>query len=68
MLAERTFLNEMGGGCQSPVAAYGEILGHQLRLRAVSFLGDKVRRVDLRKTPAEAASLGKEAAAKMRSE
>jgi hydroxymethylbilane synthase len=36
-LAERAFLNAMGGGCQTPVAAYGEENGKLVRLRAVSF-------------------------------
>jgi hydroxymethylbilane synthase len=38
--AERAFLRGMGGGCQLAVGAYGEIVGEQLRLRAISFLGD----------------------------
>ncbi len=39
--AERAFLRGMGGGCQLAVGAYGEIMGEQLRLRAISFLGAK---------------------------
>ena len=35
--AERAFLRGMGGGCQSPVAAYAEITGDKIVLRAVSF-------------------------------
>ena len=35
--AERAFLAGMGGGCQSPVAAYAQIVGQKIRLRAVSF-------------------------------
>ena len=35
--AERAFLAGMGGGCQSPVAAYAEVAGDELQLRAVSF-------------------------------
>jgi hydroxymethylbilane synthase len=39
VLAERAFLQGMGGGCQLAVGAYGEISGEQLYLRAISFLG-----------------------------
>src|ERR1039457_5710194 len=35
--AERAFLRAMGGGCQSPVAAYAEISGSRMEMRAVSF-------------------------------
>ena len=35
--AERAFLRGMGGGCQSPVAAYAEISGEKILMRAVSF-------------------------------
>ncbi|MCP5528409.1 MAG: hydroxymethylbilane synthase [Verrucomicrobiales bacterium] len=37
VVAERAFLRAMGGGCQSPVAAYAEAVDGGLRLRAVSF-------------------------------
>ena len=59
-IAERTFLAEMGGGCQSPVAAYAEILGHQIRLRAVSFRDENlVRRGEAKRPIKEAAELGR---------
>jgi hydroxymethylbilane synthase len=35
--AERAFLAAMGGGCQSPVAAYAEVSGDKLHMRALSF-------------------------------
>ena len=35
--AERAFLRGMGGGCQSPVAAYAEIVGDKIYMQAVSF-------------------------------
>lgn len=35
--AERAFLNAMGGGCQSPVAAHATMSGGQIGLEAVSF-------------------------------
>jgi len=39
--AERAFLRGMGGGCQSPVAAHGQVHGRKLSLRAVSYHGAK---------------------------
>ena len=42
--AERAFLRGMGGGCQMAVGAYAEVVGNNLRLRAVSFLGTKPQR------------------------
>lgn len=35
--AERAFLRAMGGGCHSPVGAFGQIDGDSLKLSAVSF-------------------------------
>lgn len=35
--AERAFLHAMGGGCQSPVAAWTNIVEGRLKIRAVSF-------------------------------
>jgi hydroxymethylbilane synthase len=46
VLAERTFLNALGGGCSSPVGAHAEVIGHQIRFRAVSFETDPAKRVD----------------------
>jgi hydroxymethylbilane synthase len=60
--AERAFLHAMGGGCLSPVAAYAEMAGDELRLRAVSFRGETVRRTERRGPSSAAAELGKQAA------
>ncbi|HYG36410.1 MAG TPA: hydroxymethylbilane synthase, partial [Clostridia bacterium] len=40
--AERAFLAGMGGGCQSPVAAYAEVVGDQISMRALSFANGPV--------------------------
>jgi hydroxymethylbilane synthase len=65
--AERTFLAEMGGGCQSPVAAYGEIIESHLRLRAVSFRDEKkTRRGEVKGPIKEAAELGRRLAEELK--
>ncbi len=46
--AERAFLRAMGGGCQSPIAAYAEVVGKQIRLRGVAFRDGAVRRGEAR--------------------
>jgi hydroxymethylbilane synthase len=56
--AERAFLQAMGGGCLSPVAAYAEMAGAQIRIRAVSFREPAVRRSERTGASAEAADLG----------
>ena len=61
--AERAFLQAMGGGCQSPVAALAEIVGDNLRLRAVSFKTSVPRRFETLRPRAEAAELGRAVAA-----
>ena len=53
--AERAFLAAMGGGCQSPIAAYAEVIGNQLRLRVLSFANGPVRRAES-KGPVEASN------------
>ncbi len=63
-LAERAFLRAMGGGCQSPVAAYALMRGDQLWLRGVSFRKG-CRRGELLGTPAQAESLGERLAAQL---
>lgn len=56
--AERAFLQAIGGGCQSPVAAYAEVLGEQIRLRAISFQNESARRGETKGPIKEAAILG----------
>ena len=56
--AERAFLHGMGGGCMSPVGAYGEMQEGELRLRAVSFRNETVRRADRTAPAGEARKLG----------
>lgn len=56
--AERAFLRGMGGGCLSPVAAFAEIKDGQLRIRAVSFRDETVRRGEAVGPPTDAAALG----------
>ena len=64
--AERAFLHALGGGCLSPVAAYAHLEGGQLRLQAVSFRHEKVKRTE-RVAPVERArELGESAAADLR--
>ena len=64
--AERAFLRAMGGGCQSPVAAYSRIDGPEIELRAVSFLGPTARRAQGRAPAKKASALGKEIASKLK--
>ena len=65
--AERAFLAGMGGGCQSPVAAYAEIIGSAVRLRAVSFRDEKnVRRGEAKRPVKEAAELGRQLAEELK--
>jgi hydroxymethylbilane synthase len=66
VLAERTFLSGMGGGCQSPVGAYAEIIGDQIYMRAVSFRDKDVRRGEAKKAIKEAAALGEQLAAELK--
>jgi hydroxymethylbilane synthase len=60
--AERAFLRAMGGGCLSPVAAYAELTGNELRIRAVSFRDEKVGRAELTGAASQAAELGERVA------
>jgi hydroxymethylbilane synthase len=64
--AERAFLRAMGGGCQSPVAAYARVLGHQVDLRAASYQDAEPRQAEGRLPVAQAAKLGEQLAAKLR--
>ena len=63
--AERAFLRAMGGGCQSPVAAFARIDGTEIELQAVSFLGKNARRGRGRAAVKDAAALGRDVAAQL---
>jgi porphobilinogen deaminase len=65
--AERGFLRGMGGGCQSAVGAYAEIIGNEIRLRAVSYLGKKVARAEMLRPISQAIELGQEMAKVLKS-
>src|SRR6266487_2827969 len=60
--AERAFLHAMGGGCQSPVAAYAEIVGEKIQMRAVSFHHGPARRAEGKRPIKEAVELGEQLA------
>lgn len=64
--AERAFLHGMGGGCQSPVAAYAEIVGENISMRAVSFRDGPPRRAEGKRSVKKAAQLGEQLAAELR--
>jgi porphobilinogen deaminase len=64
--AERAFLAAMGGGCQSPVAAYAEVIADKLRMRALSFAIGPVRRAEAARPLKEAAELGQQLAAELK--
>lgn len=60
--AERAFLRAMGGGCQSPVAAYAELADDRLRVRAVSFRTGQATRAEISGPPEQAEALGRDLA------
>lgn len=64
--AERAFLAGMGGGCQSPVAAYAEVTGEQLRMRAISFADGPMRRAEGKRPIKEAEELGRQLATELK--
>jgi hydroxymethylbilane synthase len=64
--AERAFLHGMGGGCQSPVAAYAEVAGDRIQMRAVSFRDGPARRSEGKRPIKEAAALGEQLAAELK--
>lgn len=64
--AERAFLAGMGGGCQSPVAAYAEVSGDQITMRALSFASGPVKHASGKRPVREAAELGRQIAAELR--
>ena len=60
------FLHAMGGGCQSPVAAYAEVTGDKIFMRAVSFHHGPAKRAEGKRPIAEATALGEELAAQLK--
>jgi hydroxymethylbilane synthase len=64
--AERAFLAGMGGGCQSPVAAYAEVLGDKLRMRALSFTDGPLHKAEATRPLKEAVELGQQLAAELK--
>jgi porphobilinogen deaminase len=56
----------MGGGCQSPVAAYAEVAGRRLEMRALSFASGPVRRAQAKRPIKEAAELGQQLAVELK--
>jgi hydroxymethylbilane synthase len=56
----------MGGGCLSPVAAYAEISGDQLRMRAVSFVDGMFRRAEATRSIQEPVELGQQLATELK--
>ncbi len=64
--AERAFLAGMGGGCQSPVAAYAEVIGENIRMRAVSFASGPMCRAEAKRPIKQAAELGQQLATELK--
>ena len=64
--AERAFLRAMGGGCQSPVAGYARVVGHQLHLRAASYREGTGKFAEGKRPVREAEKLGEEIAARLK--
>lgn len=64
--AERAFLAEMGGGCQSPVAAYAQIGGGQLHMQALSFTSGPLRRAQATGRPDDPVKLGRQLALELK--
>jgi len=58
VMAERSFLRGVGGGCQSPIAAYARVVGHQVHLRAAVLRADGWVHVEGFDVAAEADRLG----------
>jgi len=64
--AERAFLAAMGGGCQSPVAAYAEAVGDQVRMRVLSFVNGSVHMAEGHRPIKEPVELGQQLASELK--
>lgn len=64
--AERAFLHGMGGGCQSPVAAYAEISGETISMRAVSFRDGPAKSASAKAPIKDAFALGEKLATELK--
>jgi hydroxymethylbilane synthase len=64
--AERSFLAQMGGGCQSPVAALAEASGGELKMRALSFTHGPIRKAEASSAARDATDLGRKLAAELK--
>lgn len=64
--AERAFLRGMGGGCQSPVAAYAKISKRKLVINAVSYQGKRPKFARGESPVSLAAELGREVAEQLK--
>jgi porphobilinogen deaminase len=56
----------MGGGCQSPVAAYAEVSGEKLHMRALSFTHGPIRKAEAKLSLKEPVELGEQLATKLK--
>ncbi len=63
--AERSLLRAMGGGCQSPIGAYAQVVSEHVHLQAVSFVGPKTRRAEGKAPLGGEAALGQKIAAEL---
>jgi hydroxymethylbilane synthase len=63
--AERAFLSALGGGCHLAVAAYAQVVGEELVVRGVSFLGGKPQRGEARGKVESGRQLGEQLAARL---
>jgi hydroxymethylbilane synthase len=63
--AERAFLAAMGGGCQSPVAAYAQVEGDQLSMRALAFARGRMFQAEETLLVSQAVELGRRLAAQL---
>jgi hydroxymethylbilane synthase len=66
VLAERSLLRAMGGGCQTPLGAYAEVFDGQLHMRAVSYIGGQLKRAQGRAPVANATQLGEDLARQLK--